>query len=372
MAATFAPGMPAAKELQSAIHSQLVEFGYVEANDPALAEYISVMIANERTADDVANELRELLGDGYNHQFVVWLFQWVDSYLKNAAAPTLAATADGQQQQQQQMQQQPSPVVDQSDGEAKRERRPARTSRLLHSALSDATRDAQRPSRSGRHDRHRDVAGRAASESPHRRSRATSSPSRGADRRSRLSSDHRSRSPGQTRSVKFTVNLGPRTNANTFKSTPKKGKASPGEEQQQREAIRSQALEDASMGTTTSRKARCSYWPQCAKGAACTFHHPTTLCSRFPNCPKPADQCFYIHPATDTATPATTGATGTSTIPCKYGSYCTNQACPFVHPGSTNTCALVAETPCRYYPNCLNAACPYKHGDGAQPTPVIG
>jgi hypothetical protein len=91
-----------------------------------------------------------------------------------------------------------------------------------------------------------------------------------------------------------------------------------------------------------------------------------TRLSDFPNCPKPADQCMFIHPATG-ETPKPTGVVAGG-IPCKFGIYCSNPACTFVHPGRP----LASETPCRFYPNCLNPACPYKHGDGEASTTADG
>ncbi|KAI8055806.1 hypothetical protein BDF22DRAFT_672284 [Syncephalis plumigaleata] len=276
------------------------------------------------------------------------------------ALPSITNDSMPQQQQQQQQQETQSIMTDHMNKETRRERKPQSTaSRLLQTALSDASRDTKRSNRSTKHDRHRGISSREASASPHRRARAASSPY-DTDRRSRSSSD-RSKSPGRVSNVKFTVNLGPRTSANTFKSTSKKGKTTSSVEDQQREAIKTQALEDATINTN---KTRCSFWPQCAKGSECPYHHPSTLCPLFPNCPKPADQCLYIHPATDHG--MTNGnTTSTSTIPCKFGSYCTNNKCPFAHSNASNS---LAETPCRYYPNCLNPACPYKHGDSASTT----
>jgi hypothetical protein len=33
------------------------------------------------------------MGDGYNHQFVIWLFQWVDTYLKNNGGVLMQSTS---------------------------------------------------------------------------------------------------------------------------------------------------------------------------------------------------------------------------------------------------------------------------------------
>ena len=60
----------------------------------------------------------------------------------------------------------------------------------------------------------------------------------------------------------------------------------------------------------------CKFWPDCAKGPACPFKHPTAPL-------------------------------------CAYGASCKNKECPFTH----------LQTPCRFNP-CINSKCPYKHEPG--------
>ncbi|KAF9908538.1 hypothetical protein BX616_000101, partial [Lobosporangium transversale] len=45
-----------------------------------------------------------------------------------------------------------------------------------------------------------------------------------------------------------------------------------------------------------ANKTRCRFWPSCSQGDACHYWHPRELCAEFPNCPKTADTCLYIHP----------------------------------------------------------------------------
>eukprot|EP01017_Pseudomicrothorax_dubius_P049813 TRINITY_DN931_c0_g1_i35.p1 TRINITY_DN931_c0_g1~~TRINITY_DN931_c0_g1_i35.p1 ORF type:complete len:347 (+),score=69.70 TRINITY_DN931_c0_g1_i35:313-1353(+) len=64
-----------------------------------------------------------------------------------------------------------------------------------------------------------------------------------------------------------------------------------------------------------TKKIRCRFWPQCTRGDACSYHHPSQQCKNFPRCTF-KDQCLYIHP----------------TIPCKFGIHCARVDCAYAHP----------------------------------------
>lgn len=114
---------------------------------------------------------------------------------------------------------------------------------------------------------------------------------------------------------------------------------------------------------------RCKFWPACAAGSECEFHHPTTHCKTFPNC-KFGDKCLFIHPN------------------CKFDSQCTRPDCPFTHTSKRQALApsvpaYVPPTPklqqyypsysyvpfsstpqptvCKFYPNCHNVNCAFFH-----------
>lgn len=93
---------------------------------------------------------------------------------------------------------------------------------------------------------------------------------------------------------------------------------------------------------------KCSFWPNCDKGRACAFFHPSKPCSRFPACAKGAD-CTYIHPQ----------------IACKYQEACQNPACNFVHYAPANPGPALGLGPstmiCKFYPNCTNRNCAFVH-----------
>lgn len=131
------------------------------------------------------------------------------------------------------------------------------------------------------------------------------------------------------------------------------------------------AVEDSETSALKRAKMleRCKFWPACAAGASCEYHHPTTHCKTFPNC-KFGDKCFFIHPN------------------CRFDSRCIRPDCPYTHtsrrPALTSSAQVITipqshlvfsampprpqlvghvsmQTVCRYFPNCQNMKCPYVH-----------
>ncbi|XP_064601651.1 zinc finger CCCH domain-containing protein 14-like isoform X2 [Liolophura sinensis] len=132
--------------------------------------------------------------------------------------------------------------------------------------------------------------------------------------------------------------------------------------------------EDSSMAVTSNKKTeKCKFWPACANGNQCSYHHPCTPCRSFPNC-KFGDKCLYIHPN------------------CKYDAKCTKPDCPFTHaskrpagirqavpqyislpPQATAVLYPVAapnpirpavnptKPKCKFFPKCTNMSCPFSH-----------
>ncbi|KAJ3155327.1 hypothetical protein HDU86_004418 [Geranomyces michiganensis] len=145
---------------------------------------------------------------------------------------------------------------------------------------------------------------------------------------------------------------------------------------------------------------RCTFWPNCQRGAQCQFHHPTTACPDYPSCDKGV-ACRYIHP-------------DAGQTPCRFGAACTRPYCAFghphfrgaglgnrdgaygrggayqgyggsprgahgrgAHPPPSPASTHLAKVQCRFYPNCTNRACPYFHpvpksvnGNGLSTTPT--
>ncbi|CCG83400.1 putative Nuclear polyadenylated RNA-binding protein Nab2 [Taphrina deformans PYCC 5710] len=144
---------------------------------------------------------------------------------------------------------------------------------------------------------------------------------------------------------------------------------------------------------------RCTKWPTCFKGKACTFGHPTTMCQN-PNCRRTDGTCVNIHADEDVdllsgveaqrrteeeqaakaaaresksnkpqnghqngyakAMPETDG----SAPICKFGEACTNRACHFAHPSpaSKNGSSIVLNSDaCPAAIECKDENCSFSH-----------
>ncbi|PPQ63015.1 hypothetical protein CVT24_005961 [Panaeolus cyanescens] len=64
-----------ANALQAAIQEELTIRGYSPEPDPVLAEYITIMVINNKTPAQITGELEELIGPDYSPTFTDWLFQ---------------------------------------------------------------------------------------------------------------------------------------------------------------------------------------------------------------------------------------------------------------------------------------------------------
>ncbi|KAI0079275.1 hypothetical protein K474DRAFT_1659330 [Panus rudis PR-1116 ss-1] len=74
-------GTERATALQNAIQDELTKRGYSPDADPVMAEYITIMIINNKTATQITTELEDLIGADFDPSFVDWLFAEVQ---KNA------------------------------------------------------------------------------------------------------------------------------------------------------------------------------------------------------------------------------------------------------------------------------------------------
>lgn len=59
---------------QAAIQHKLSDYGYSEDDDPVMAEYVTVMLANNKSAAQITGELSELIGTDYDSAFTDWLY----------------------------------------------------------------------------------------------------------------------------------------------------------------------------------------------------------------------------------------------------------------------------------------------------------
>ncbi|CAE6469254.1 unnamed protein product [Rhizoctonia solani] len=74
MGSDLVMGAPQATALQSAIQKELVAKGYSDESDMVMAEYITIMLINSKTAEQITAELIDLVGPEYDTSFTSWLF----------------------------------------------------------------------------------------------------------------------------------------------------------------------------------------------------------------------------------------------------------------------------------------------------------
>ncbi|KAF9984230.1 hypothetical protein BGZ65_000769, partial [Modicella reniformis] len=363
---------------QALVLSKLNDYGW--ADNDVLANFIVVMVANDKSMVDITAELNDILAD-QAPGFVEWLFSIIDG-------------SDQEEQQQEQVLQQTYDIsaVDttavEQDETIETTTTKQRTSpdgcapgRLLQSAISSATRSEstgtatssarQAPSRVYEDQKRERLVSRERSISP-ARSREGLTTSRGGNKEERIrfrrTSEERAldeakidarlgygsggrRDDGDRlrgRLGRIEDRLGKR-DEHRVQSRERSwdrgsdyhdrrgGKKSRGNgENRRRDALRDidrrlgthpvENLSDNDMDSGLPRQpaswsrdpermlrveaeitkqavdaeaakiTRCRYWPNCAQEDSCQFWHPRELCIDFPNCPKPADTCLYIHP----------------------------------------------------------------------------
>ncbi|KAF9529700.1 hypothetical protein CPB83DRAFT_875400 [Crepidotus variabilis] len=67
-------GTERATALQQSIQDELTKQGYSPDADPVMAEYITIMIINNKTPAQITGELEDLIGADFNPSFTDWLF----------------------------------------------------------------------------------------------------------------------------------------------------------------------------------------------------------------------------------------------------------------------------------------------------------
>lgn len=189
--------------------------------------------------------------------------------------------------------------------------------------------------------------------------------------------------PSGAKSVNFSIRkqlpLGP-------KAAPKRGRGGVGKDYVAKEkksfavanlANLEKALSLSKNVTTRSRK-RCNDFPNCPK-RNCAFAHPHKLCFAHPNCPN-GKLCEYLHPDEDAEIIAELERRRerremrdqSQVTLCKYGILCSKELCPFGHPTPANKDAkVILHRWCKDNKNCQNAECKYAHSSPNYQAPPV-
>ncbi|KAI0036150.1 hypothetical protein K488DRAFT_41726 [Vararia minispora EC-137] len=67
-------GTERATALQNAIQDELIKRRYSQEPDPVMAEYITIMIINNKSSEQISSELEDLIGSDFERSFTDWLF----------------------------------------------------------------------------------------------------------------------------------------------------------------------------------------------------------------------------------------------------------------------------------------------------------
>ncbi|KAL4248294.1 hypothetical protein ABKN59_006681 [Abortiporus biennis] len=86
-------GTERANTLQNAIQDELMKRGFSPDADPVMAEYITIMIINNKTAAQITSELEDLIGPDFDASFVDWLFAEVAKSAPESESPRIAEPA---------------------------------------------------------------------------------------------------------------------------------------------------------------------------------------------------------------------------------------------------------------------------------------
>ncbi|KII95659.1 hypothetical protein PLICRDRAFT_693828 [Plicaturopsis crispa FD-325 SS-3] len=86
-------GTERATAFQKSIQDELTRRGFSPDADPVMAEYITIMIINNKTAAQVTGELEDLIGSDYDPSFTDWLFAEAAKGAPESEAPPQASTS---------------------------------------------------------------------------------------------------------------------------------------------------------------------------------------------------------------------------------------------------------------------------------------
>ncbi|KAH9922064.1 uncharacterized protein B0H18DRAFT_1105731 [Fomitopsis serialis] len=92
-------GTERATALQTSIQDELTKRGYSTEADPVMAEYITIMIINNKTKEQISSELEDLIGTEFDPTFVDWLFEEAAKGAPDAAPPAPEASTSTQRRE---------------------------------------------------------------------------------------------------------------------------------------------------------------------------------------------------------------------------------------------------------------------------------
>ncbi|EGC33006.1 hypothetical protein DICPUDRAFT_154989 [Dictyostelium purpureum] len=298
-----------------------------------VSEYITVMVRNNKTQDEILGDLWEFVGGLEKaKEFLVWLWSYIPSYFESLQKPAVDTTMTSSPP--------PTAISPKDNGSNKP------TQRIILNAAKQAADDTKniRIPMSEENGDNIDI----------NNNNNNNNKYAGFKNKKEKPNNHHNKNKGKNE-TNFTITL---NDINSLASD-NNGSNSPNGLSKKRKNInrdeediisKDNSLDDPinspleNLTAKKSKKERCQFWPLCRNGEACIYHHPSIQCSNFPNCTF-GNKCLYIHPS----------------IPCKYGTSCTNPDCVYNHP-QRPAVPTMAEIPCRNGFACPNRkTCGFYH-----------
>ncbi|TFK23172.1 hypothetical protein FA15DRAFT_670781 [Coprinopsis marcescibilis] len=141
-------GTERAAVFQQAIQDELVNRGYSTEPDSVMAEYITIMVINNKTAAQITTELEDLISSDIDSSFISWLFE---EAAKGASGPEVAPAPVAEPEVDSNAG--PSKEVPPHSGESSSRRQPARNGvyqQTISQVLPSPSNSAQKRSASAR------------------------------------------------------------------------------------------------------------------------------------------------------------------------------------------------------------------------------
>ncbi|KZV92787.1 hypothetical protein EXIGLDRAFT_68080 [Exidia glandulosa HHB12029] len=140
-------GDDASRVLQTSIQKELARLGYIEnESDPVMAEYITIMLINSKTPEQITAELTDLIGAEYDSAFTTWLF---DEFAK-ASGDSAPAAEPSSPARDAEPEEPEAPQVIQAHYDDSRSRGPPRQGALFQHAMNGLPAAGQKRSASMR------------------------------------------------------------------------------------------------------------------------------------------------------------------------------------------------------------------------------
>ncbi|KAN0033559.1 hypothetical protein ACTFIV_000020 [Dictyostelium citrinum] len=292
---------------------------YLEC-DNILTEYISVMVRNNKTKEEMANDLSDFIGIDKAGEFAGWLWNFIPSYFESINKQKNINDTTMQQPSQTAIKKPP-------------------TQRLILNAVKQATEDTKNV--------RVPMGEESLNDDNSNNSNTYSNGKKDYIKKDKHNNNNKKNSSNNNNNnnnnkPNFTITM---NDINNGSKKRKNINRDDGDDQIDKNNTINDTTDDPvniSLAPKKFKKERCSYWPLCRNAEDCIYYHPTTQCLLFPNCTY-GDKCLYIHPS----------------IPCKYGVNCKNVDCVYNHP--QRPAASVAAPPAMSEIPCRNGfACPNK------------